>query len=54
VVKPSGKPLSQGYFFKMRIAAHNPSVYSGGKYDLVSMADPLVKLFMEGIRTKNT
>jgi len=27
-------------------------LHSGGKYDLVSMADPLVKLFMEGIGTK--
>ena len=30
----------------------NTWLHSGGKYDLVSMADPLVELFMEGIGTK--
>jgi TetR/AcrR family transcriptional regulator, fatty acid metabolism regulator protein len=30
----------------------NTWLHSGGKYDLVSMADPLVELFIEGIGTK--
>ena len=30
----------------------NTWLHSGGKYDLVSMANPLVELFMEGIGTK--
>jgi TetR/AcrR family fatty acid metabolism transcriptional regulator len=29
----------------------NTWLHSGGKYDLVSMADPLVELFMRGIGT---